>query len=125
MVCAVAARALGIDIQQMTSLSAPQKKALSQKILTKDEQRDYAALPDYEHSEFLYRTFSIKESCVKAVGLGLRIPFSTIILQEEKNYFTWEYRTTQFFIREYFPDPEYKLFLCSTQRSANKIKIIP
>lgn len=121
-VCAVARRTLGIDIQKMTSLSAPQKKALSQKILTEDEHRHYAALPDSEQSEFLYRTFSMKESCVKAVGLGLEIPFSIITLQEEKNYFTWEYRTTQYFIREYFPDPEYKLFLCSTQRSVAEIQ---
>jgi 4'-phosphopantetheinyl transferase len=118
----VAEEEVGIDIQQMIPLPVSRQNLLSHKILTKDEKIKYAALPDCEQPDFLYRRFSMKESCVKAVGLGMRRPFSTITLKEEKNYFTWEYRSTQFFIREYFFDPEYKLSLCSIQRSVAEIQ---
>jgi len=32
----------------------------------------------------------MKESCAKAVGIGLRIPFNTLEFENHRNYFTWE-----------------------------------
>lgn len=71
----------------MIPLSATRQNNIALKILTEEEQKKYTELSDSDRPEFLYRRFTMKESCVKAVGLDLRIPFKSISLKEHKNLF--------------------------------------
>ena len=70
--CAVADRAVGCDVQRMAGF----KERVAKRCLTPEEYADVLAQPD--PAARFYRYWTLKESYVKALGLGLRLPLREI-----------------------------------------------
>jgi 4'-phosphopantetheinyl transferase len=66
----------GCDVEQVR----PRKyeRELTRKVFSKEEASFYQRLPDGEKREFFYRSWTLKEAFVKAMGKGLRIPFTSL-----------------------------------------------
>lgn len=125
-VCAVAEQPIGIDVQQIIPLSIHQQKCMSQKILTHSEQMICWESSLIDFNTYLHWRFSMKECCVKAVGLGLRYPFNTISLTGGPNQFIWIDPTGKvFFIRNYSLDSKHTLSVCSLDPSPAEQHLVP
>lgn len=71
-VCAVDSNQLGIDIEEMKRVDYK----LIHDIATKDEFKHYQSTSNKLNT--FYKIWTLKESYVKALGIGLSIPFDTI-----------------------------------------------
>lgn len=78
MICCTLSRhkEIGCDIESLQ----PRKyqEDLADKVFSKKEQLFYKELPEATQSEFFYRSWTLKEAFVKALGQGLRIPFTSL-----------------------------------------------
>lgn len=51
---------------------------LTERVMSEEELRVYHQLPVDKQSDFFYRSWTLKEAYVKAVGQGMRIPFTSL-----------------------------------------------
>ncbi len=80
-VCAVSDREVGIDIQEMGAL----KMKVARRYFTENECKYILSQPDSDKAaDMFYRLWSLKESFVKAVGLGINLPFKSFEIIPEK-----------------------------------------
>lgn len=80
-VCAVSDREVGIDIQQKGAL----KMKVARRFFTENECGYILGQPDSEKAaDMFYRLWSLKESFVKAVGMGINLPFGSFEIIPEK-----------------------------------------
>jgi 4'-phosphopantetheinyl transferase len=78
MICCAISRhkEIGCDVE----LLKPRKYEgdLAERVFSQTEQELYKACPEYERSEFFYRSWTLKEAFIKAVGQGLRVPLTSL-----------------------------------------------
>jgi len=78
MICCALSRnsEIGCDIESLQ----PRKyqENLTERVFSKKEQKFYRELPATTSVEFFYRSWTLKEAFVKALGQGLRIPFTSL-----------------------------------------------
>lgn len=74
MICAVADREVGIDLQKM---DREPKENLIRKVLTKEEQEFYGSVSESERKRLFYQYWSVKESFLKAIGTGFYTSLKT------------------------------------------------
>lgn len=78
MICCALSRnkEVGCDIESLQ----PRKyqEDLTQRVFSKKEHTFYRELSTTTKSEFFYRSWTLKEAFVKALGQGLRIPFTSL-----------------------------------------------
>jgi len=69
-------REIGCDIESLQ----PRKyeKNLTKRVFSNREQQFYNNLPEQKRSEFFYRSWTLKEAFIKAVGQGLRVPLTSL-----------------------------------------------
>ena len=67
---------IGCDIESLQ----PRKyqKELTKRVFSNKEQQFYKKLPAATRSEFFYKSWTLKEAFVKALGQGLRIPLTSL-----------------------------------------------
>lgn len=66
----------GCDIEQVRPRRY--EKNLAEKVFSDEEMAFYFSLPEKKRRFFFYKSWTLKEAFVKAVGLGLRIPLSSL-----------------------------------------------
>ena len=102
-VCAVSDVPVGVDIQLMRSINPN----IAKKYFTENELGYMHAACNAE--EAFYEIWVRKESLVKAVGKGLKIPLSSFCVLED----TTEYNGEKYTFTPYeFKDKSYKLCIC-------------
>lgn len=78
MICCALSRnkEIGCDIESLQ----PRKhqEDLAERVFSTKEQNLYKNLPAKNKGEFFYRSWTLKEAFVKALGQGLRIPFTSL-----------------------------------------------
>lgn len=67
---------IGCDIESLQPRKYQEK--LTEQVFSKKEQAFYKELPTATRSEFFYRSWTLKESFIKALGQGLRIPLTSL-----------------------------------------------
>jgi 4'-phosphopantetheinyl transferase len=69
-------REIGCDVESL----APRKyeRDLTDKVMSDEELQFYRQLHPQDQSTFFYRSWTLKEAFVKALGQGLRIPFTAL-----------------------------------------------
>ncbi len=75
--CAVSRnREIGCDIESLQ----PRKyeRDLTERVFSNKEKQHYQNLPGHLRSEFFYRSWTLKEAFIKAVGQGLRVPLTSL-----------------------------------------------
>jgi 4'-phosphopantetheinyl transferase len=125
-VCATSGQEIGVDIQEIYPLSQKQQEIMAKKILSVTERKKLKSLiSNSDRTDFLFTCFSIKESCAKAVGLGISMHFPSIITEKHDDCYLWtDTQKSCYYIREYILDSGYKLFLCSTDPSRAALRKI-
>lgn len=72
--CAVSDRPVGCDIQ----IAAPRSLRVAERYFTQEEQaRIFAQETEEARQEMFYRIWTLKESFIKCLGLGLRLPLDS------------------------------------------------
>lgn len=80
-VCGIGSRPLGIDIEA----ERPYKENVLRRVLSEAERRRLEELPEAERSRRFFCIWTLKESYVKAKGLGLTIPLTDISFEFGEN----------------------------------------
>jgi 4'-phosphopantetheinyl transferase len=78
MICCALSRnkEIGCDIESLQPRKYQDK--LTEQVFSQKEQTFYKELPTAVRSEFFYRSWTLKESFIKAQGQGLRIPLTSL-----------------------------------------------
>lgn len=102
---------VGIDIEQIQKIDYVR---IARRFFSVDEVRDLEELPVEEQLEYFFDLWTMKESFVKALGFGLNFEMSkfTVFRVGEEFFVYSPYVVSNFRLKQYFVDPNYKLAVC-------------
>jgi 4'-phosphopantetheinyl transferase len=72
--CAIGDRQLGIDVERIR----PFRQNIIKKVFSDAERHRMEEIPESERSQYFFRIWTLKESYLKATGLGITVPLTTI-----------------------------------------------
>ncbi|CUX69930.1 4'-phosphopantetheinyl transferase sfp [Clostridium sp. C105KSO15] len=72
--CGIGDRQLGIDVERIR----PFRNTILRKVFSDAEKRHMDEIPESERSQYFFRVWTLKESYLKASGLGITVPLTTI-----------------------------------------------
>ena len=110
--CAVAEKEVGCDVEKKTVLD----RKLAEYVMTEYELgRIYGLEGDKEQQEMFFRHWTLKESYMKATGLGIRLEPKSfgMIARKDKVYVSPPVDERKFYFKEYFVDDGYCYSCCS------------
>lgn len=110
--CAIAEKEVGCDVEKKTVLD----RGLAEYVMTEYELgRIYGLERDEKQQEMFFRYWTLKESYMKATGLGIRLEPKSFGMIEWKNKFsvTPPVDEREFHFKEYFVDDGYCYSACS------------
>lgn len=115
--------AVGVDVENVTSRAAP--IGIAERFFSREEAAELGSLePDRQQHRF-FEYWTLKESYIKARGMGLSIPLdkftfsypsdATVVLETDADL---DDAPQRWMFWQLQPDPDYLLALCLEQRSA-------
>ena len=112
--CAIDTSPLGIDVECIRDIDF----SIAERFFSHIEYGDIMERVGNSRLEYFYDLWTLKESYIKARGMGLSIPLSSFTIRKENGSITCysELEETWYF-RQYNIDPDYKFSVC-----ANNIK---
>ena len=128
-VCAIDNELIGIDIEKIY----PVGFEIAARFFSEEEYKMLMEKPIEEHQPFFFDIWTLKESYIKAIGKGLTLPldsFTISFLEDGEIAVKSEGRFTNWSLKQYNLDPEYKISVCAAhqafpdQISIKKIKDI-
>lgn len=72
--CAIGDRQVGIDVERIR----PFRQNILKKVFSEAERHRMEEIPESERSQYFFRIWTLKESYLKAAGLGITVPLTTI-----------------------------------------------
>lgn len=120
-VCAIGDYAVGIDIEYIKNVEL----GAANYIFEKHEYEVFSNLPEQRKLDYFYSMWTLKESFIKAKGLGLSIPMNSFSINRnsEKDMYCI-YKNSKYYFREYTINKDYKLSICSKLKDfSNEIKV--
>ena len=117
-VCAFDNEPVGIDIQKIVHIPRKRMDMIVLRFFHKYEQIQYFNLKEMEKENFFFTQWALKESYIKLLGKGLRIPLQSFYAFLDKNgrgsisdgCHIW-------YFQHYNIDSNYKLVACSSNSS--------
>ncbi|RXZ79616.1 4'-phosphopantetheinyl transferase superfamily protein [Paenibacillaceae bacterium] len=109
-VCALSHTVVGIDIEEIKAMDI----GIAERFYAKKEYADLLAKAAEERQTYFYELWTLKESYIKAIGLGLSLPLDTFSFQITGNDIVVEdsQPRAKFFFRQYPVNSKYKLAVC-------------
>ena len=120
-VCAIGDYAVGIDIEYVKDVEL----GAANYLFERHEYEVFNNLPENNKLDYFYSMWTLKESLIKAKGLGLSIPMKSFSINRdsEKNIYC-VYENYKYYFREYNTLNDYKLSICSKLKNfPNEIKV--
>jgi len=117
-VCAFDKDPVGIDIQKIVNIPRDRMDMIVLRFFHKYEQIQYFNLKEKEKENFFFKQWALKESYIKFIGKGLRIPlqsFSAFLDQNGRGSISDGVHIRYF--QQYDIDSNYKLVACSANSS--------
>lgn len=121
-VCAVSIFPVGIDIERIKSIDLQ----IAERYFSKEEYSYLMEIEDEKKEERFFELWTLKESYIKAIGMGLSLPFNsfTILAYENDTYYLKSSSISNFKFKQYFIDKNYKLNVCySDQIEKDRLKV--
>jgi 4'-phosphopantetheinyl transferase len=112
-VCAIAEHPVGIDVEKMR----PIEEDVVISVLTKEEHDEYLSKSGCERLGYFYEMWTLKESIVKAAGMGLSLPLDEVRVRNGPLSITAEVRHARYYLRKYSIDEDYRMAACGTYDS--------
>ena len=78
--CGIGDRQLGIDVEKVR----PFRNTILRKVFSDAEKCHMDEIPESERSQYFFRVWTLKESYLKASGLGITVPLTTISFEWKK-----------------------------------------
>lgn len=82
-VCAISNNKIGVDVQKIF----PNYIDIARRTFSKAEADTLKKMTGLIKEEYFYKLWVLKESYVKCIGTGMRIPFSSFVIKEEKEFY--------------------------------------
>ncbi len=79
--CVIGDRELGIDVERIR----PFRENVLRKVFSDSERLRMEELPEEERSQYFFRLWTLKESYLKAMGLGITVPLTSISFEWKKD----------------------------------------
>lgn len=112
-VCAVGDYEVGIDIEYVKDMDID----AANYVLSTDEKEEYKGISENEKLDYFYSIWTLKESFIKAKGMGLHISMNSFTVNRKLNEVPYcLYNNVKYHFKEY-NIPEYKLSICSKLRT--------
>ncbi len=110
-VCAIDDNELGIDIEKIS----PIEQDIARQFFSPKEVEDLLSLPECSRLEYFYDLWTLKESYIKAKGMGLSIPLDSFSIRRKSSSFYLAHSSDniRYYFKQYNVDPEYKLSVCA------------
>lgn len=121
-VCAADEAAVGIDVEQIKPIDLK----IANRFFTENECKDILSKPEGERIEYFFDLWTLKESYIKACGMGLAIPLNSFEFRVEGESISFSTKRDEkdFYFKQYSIDDSYKLSVCSTHnRFPDKVVI--
>lgn len=117
-VCAFNNVPVGIDIQKIVPLPKKRMDIIVQRFFHKYEQMQYFNLQEDKREDFFFMQWAIKESYIKLLGKGLKIPLQGFSIFLDQNGQGSKFDGNQvYYFNQYYIDGNYKLIICSPNNS--------
>lgn len=101
----------GIDVEEIREADID----VAKQFFAEEEFRDLQNVPAEQRKDYFYDLWTLKESYVKATGLGLTLPLSSFSIRKQSSGITLQtenhFRDCHF--RQYHIDPAYKISVCA------------
>ena len=114
--CAVSDSDIGCDVEQVTDI----RMEIAQRFFFSEEYRSLCSCGEGEcRNELFFSYWTLKESFMKATGLGFMLPPDAfcILLEEEKISVRQSVDGRQYFFKEFHQDDGYRYAVCSAGRA--------
>lgn len=115
-VCVVDDKPIGIDIEKIR----PTKLEIATQFFSDEEFKMLMAKSPEDRQTFFFDLWTLKESYIKAVGKGLSIPlksFTINFLKTSEIVIKIGNKLTNWTLRQYDLDPEYKMSVCAAHKA--------
>ncbi|MBS1775586.1 MAG: 4'-phosphopantetheinyl transferase superfamily protein [Bacteroidetes bacterium] len=121
-VCAVSHQEIGIDVEQVRNIDLD----IAQHYFSESERNDLLVQPLVKQMDYFYRLWTLKESYIKMLGEGLSCPLDSfsVVMNGEPYLIDKTQQKLPFTLQEIFIEPDYKLAVCSSEKSLFPITII-
>ncbi len=112
-VCAIDNMPIGIDVEHIRPIDF----AISERFFSDEEHSDLIKKKESEKLSYFYTLWTLKESYIKALGMGLSIPLKSFAVKAYNNYIdlirSSEPNKGNIFFKQYKIHPNYKLAVCA------------
>lgn len=115
-VCVVDDEPVGIDIEKIK----PVELEIAARFFSDDEYKMLMAKSPKDRQDFFFDLWTLKESYIKAVGEGLSLPlksFTISFLEKDEITVKSGNKLTNWTLKQYYLDPEYKLSVCAVHKA--------
>jgi 4'-phosphopantetheinyl transferase len=110
-VCAIAEYPVGVDVEEIK----PIEEDVVRSVLTKEEYAEYLSRSGDERLGYFFEMWTLKESIIKAAGLGLSLPLDEVIVSNGPLAVTAVVRRARYYLRKYSIDKGYRMAACGTR----------
>lgn len=114
-VCCTDNTAVGIDIEEIKPINV---LSLSNRIFTKQEQTIAFNKPSFAQADYFYERWTLKESLLKNVGIGLRYPLHQLHI---RNNYILHFRDQIYYLTPFTIDTSYQLAICTKNAFCHQI----
>lgn len=111
-VCALDTNPIGIDIEKIADIDLK----IADRFFTKEEY-NYINLNELDKIERFYEIWTMKESYIKTIGMGLSIPLNSFSVISDQSVI-W-YNNQKYFFYKLNIDLQYKMSVCSLNINEN------
>ncbi|MDI3310009.1 MAG: 4'-phosphopantetheinyl transferase superfamily protein, partial [Thermoanaerobacterium sp.] len=104
---AVDRKSLGIDVEKIRNVNLN----VAKRFFSRDEFEDMIKSPD--KIDYFFTLWTLKESYVKALGMGLHIPLSSFTIKIGDEIKLLSEKNSKYYFRQFYVDDGYKMAVCA------------